>query len=137
MLGIISWILTPAVLCQGFNGADLRNVCTEAGMAAIRAERDYVIQEDFMKVRFHHFSLFLSLYLYLTIIELAWCSPCLPFHVITISGSAQAERGQEARVQRALQRRLRQGVKGDELIQRPSDCSGNPVSPSRAVELSS
>ena len=35
---------------QGFNGADLRNVCTEAGMFAIRADRDYVIQEDFMKV---------------------------------------------------------------------------------------
>jgi ATP-dependent 26S proteasome regulatory subunit len=38
---------------QGFNGADLRNVCTEAGMAAIRAERDYVVHEDFMKVGYH------------------------------------------------------------------------------------
>ena len=37
-------------IAQGFNGADLRNVCKEAGMAAIRAERDYVIHEDFMKV---------------------------------------------------------------------------------------
>ena len=36
-------------LSDGFNGADLRNVCTETGMFAIRAERDYVIQEDFMK----------------------------------------------------------------------------------------
>lgn len=27
----------------------MRNVCTEAGMYAIRAERDYAIQEDFMK----------------------------------------------------------------------------------------
>ncbi|RWR72963.1 26S protease regulatory subunit 10B A [Cinnamomum micranthum f. kanehirae] len=36
-------------LAEGFNGADLRNVCTEAGMSAIRAERDYVIHEDFMK----------------------------------------------------------------------------------------
>ncbi|EFJ13668.1 hypothetical protein SELMODRAFT_171164 [Selaginella moellendorffii] len=36
-------------LAEGFNGADLRNVCTEAGMFAIRADRDYVIQEDFMK----------------------------------------------------------------------------------------
>jgi len=36
-------------LSDGFNGADLRNVCTEAGMFAIRAERDYVIDEDFMK----------------------------------------------------------------------------------------
>ena len=36
-------------LCEGFNGADLRNVCTEAGMFAIRVERGYVIEEDFMK----------------------------------------------------------------------------------------
>ncbi|KAK6121456.1 hypothetical protein DH2020_044802 [Rehmannia glutinosa] len=36
-------------LAEGFNGADLRNICTEAGMSAIRAERDYVIHEDFMK----------------------------------------------------------------------------------------
>ena len=36
-------------LSENFNGADLRNVCTEAGMFAIRAERDYVINEDFMK----------------------------------------------------------------------------------------
>lgn len=36
-------------LSDGFNGADLRNICTEAGMFAIRAERDYVVQEDFMK----------------------------------------------------------------------------------------
>ncbi len=32
-----------------FNGADLRNVCTEAGMLAIRQERDYVTHEDFVK----------------------------------------------------------------------------------------
>ncbi|OMH84280.1 26S protease regulatory subunit 10B [Zancudomyces culisetae] len=36
-------------LSEGFNGADLRNVCTEAGMFAIRAERDYVVQSDFME----------------------------------------------------------------------------------------
>ncbi|KAJ6412106.1 hypothetical protein OIU84_005213 [Salix udensis] len=36
-------------LTEGFNGAGLRNVCTEAGMSAIRAELDYAIQEDFMK----------------------------------------------------------------------------------------
>jgi len=36
-------------LSEDFNGADLRNVCTEAGMFAIRANRDYIIQEDFMK----------------------------------------------------------------------------------------
>lgn len=36
-------------LSDNFNGADLRNVCTEAGLFAIRAEREYVVQEDFMK----------------------------------------------------------------------------------------
>ncbi|WMV51460.1 hypothetical protein MTR67_044845 [Solanum verrucosum] len=36
-------------LAEGFNGADLRNVCTEAGISAVRAERDYVMHEDFMK----------------------------------------------------------------------------------------
>jgi len=38
-----------AKLTEEFNGADLRNVCTEAGMYAIRGDRDYVIEEDFMK----------------------------------------------------------------------------------------
>jgi 26S proteasome regulatory subunit T4 len=36
-------------ITDGFNGADLRNVCTEAGMFAIRAQREYTIQEDFMQ----------------------------------------------------------------------------------------
>lgn len=36
-------------LCDGFNGADMRNICTEAGMLAIRGMRDYVIKEDFFK----------------------------------------------------------------------------------------
>src|SRR5262245_23448662 len=36
-------------LSEGFSGADLRNVCTEAGLFAIRAERDYVVEEDSMK----------------------------------------------------------------------------------------
>ena len=36
-------------LCDGFNGADLRNVCTEAGMFGIRAEREYTINEDYVK----------------------------------------------------------------------------------------
>ncbi|XP_047074583.1 26S proteasome regulatory subunit 10B homolog A-like [Lolium rigidum] len=38
-----------AKLAVGFNAADMRNVCTEAGMAAIRVERDYAINEDFMQ----------------------------------------------------------------------------------------
>jgi len=36
-------------LTDGFNCADMRNICTEAGMFAIRNERDYVMEEDFMK----------------------------------------------------------------------------------------
>ena len=36
-------------LSEGFNGADLRNVCTEAGIFAIRKEREYTIEEDFIK----------------------------------------------------------------------------------------
>jgi 26S proteasome regulatory subunit T4 len=36
-------------LSDGFNGADLRNVCTEAGIFAIRANRDYVMEEDMLK----------------------------------------------------------------------------------------
>jgi 26S proteasome regulatory subunit T4 len=36
-------------LSDGFNGADLRNVCTEAGLFAIRDERDYAVHDDFMK----------------------------------------------------------------------------------------
>merc|ERR1712072_1453269 len=36
-------------LSEGFNGADLRNLCTEAGMFAIRDERDYCVQDDFLK----------------------------------------------------------------------------------------
>ena len=45
----IQTLLFYLSMLQGFNGADLRNVCTEAGIYAIRAERDYVIEEDFMK----------------------------------------------------------------------------------------
>ncbi|KAI9337790.1 P-loop containing nucleoside triphosphate hydrolase protein [Obelidium mucronatum] len=36
-------------LSDGFNCADLRNVCTEAGMFAIRDSRDYCVNDDFMK----------------------------------------------------------------------------------------
>jgi len=36
-------------ICDGFNGADLRNVCTEAGLFAIREDRGFVLEEDFMK----------------------------------------------------------------------------------------
>ena len=32
-----------AKFCEDFNGADMRVVCTEAGMFAIRADRDYAI----------------------------------------------------------------------------------------------
>ncbi|KAM0688246.1 26S protease regulatory subunit 10B [Conglomerata obtusa] len=36
-------------LSAGFNGADIRNVCTEAGMFAVRDERDFVVSDDFVK----------------------------------------------------------------------------------------
>ena len=38
-----------AKLADGFNGADLRNICTEAGLFAIREDRDYILEEDLMK----------------------------------------------------------------------------------------
>ena len=43
-------------LSDGFNGADLCNVCTEAGLFAIRAEWEYVIQEDFIMKAVHKIS---------------------------------------------------------------------------------
>lgn len=49
ILGELNYLEELAKLTEDFNGADLRNVCTEAGMFAIRAGRDYVIQEDFFK----------------------------------------------------------------------------------------
>lgn len=36
-------------LSDGFNGADIRNVVTEAGFFAIRDDRDYIVQNDMMK----------------------------------------------------------------------------------------
>ena len=38
-------------LADGLNGADMRNICTEAGLFAIRSDRDYVLEEDFMKAQ--------------------------------------------------------------------------------------
>ncbi|WP_394346848.1 proteasome-activating nucleotidase [uncultured Methanobrevibacter sp.] len=38
-----------ADLTDGFSGADLKAVCTEAGMFAIRAKRDKITVDDFMK----------------------------------------------------------------------------------------
>ena len=37
-----------AKLADGFNGADLRNVCTEAGMLAIRELKNIVTHDHFM-----------------------------------------------------------------------------------------
>lgn len=36
-------------MCEGFNGADLRNVCTEAGLFAIRDDREYIDINDMSK----------------------------------------------------------------------------------------
>lgn len=35
-------------MTEGASGADVKNICTEAGMFAIRAERDHVINDDFV-----------------------------------------------------------------------------------------
>lgn len=36
-------------LCRNFNGADLKNLCTEAGLFAIRDERNFVKEDDLVK----------------------------------------------------------------------------------------
>jgi 26S proteasome regulatory subunit T4 len=46
--GDIDWEAV-AKLADGFNGADMRNICTEAGMFAIRGERDNILEDDFIK----------------------------------------------------------------------------------------
>ncbi len=38
-----------AEMTEGASGADLKAIATEAGMFAIRARREYVTQEDFLK----------------------------------------------------------------------------------------
>lgn len=38
----------PARLCPNATGADIRSVCTEAGMFAIRARRKTVTEKDFL-----------------------------------------------------------------------------------------
>jgi len=35
-------------MTEGASGADVKNICTEAGMFAIRSERDHVINDDFV-----------------------------------------------------------------------------------------
>uniref|UniRef100_A0A7S0W9G2 AAA+ ATPase domain-containing protein n=1 Tax=Hemiselmis tepida TaxID=464990 RepID=A0A7S0W9G2_9CRYP len=36
-------------LCVFFNGSDLRNLCTEAGLFAVRSHRNFIIEEDLLK----------------------------------------------------------------------------------------
>lgn len=36
------------LMTEGASGADIKNICTEAGMFAIRANRDHVLNEDFL-----------------------------------------------------------------------------------------
>lgn len=40
---------TLSATTEGLSGADLKAVCTEAGMFAIRSNRRKVIQDDFIK----------------------------------------------------------------------------------------
>ena len=35
-------------LTEGISGADLKAICTEAGMFAIREERDHITHDDFL-----------------------------------------------------------------------------------------
>ncbi|CCJ28502.1 unnamed protein product, partial [Pneumocystis jirovecii] len=44
----IRWELISR-LCPNTTGAELRSVCTEAGMFAIRARRKIVIEKDFLE----------------------------------------------------------------------------------------
>ena len=39
---------TISEITEGFSGADLKAVCTEAGMFAIRSERKKIISKDFL-----------------------------------------------------------------------------------------
>ena len=34
-------------MCDGVSGAEIKNICTEAGMMAIREDRDTIEQKDF------------------------------------------------------------------------------------------
>jgi len=36
-------------LTEGASGADIKNICTEAGMFAVRNERDHIVDSDFKK----------------------------------------------------------------------------------------
>lgn len=83
-------------ISQGFNGADLRNVCTEAGMSAIRAERDYVIHEDFMKVNFRTHSMFMCMFLS------NYMCPVISWWKF-IAGGTKTYRSKETGVHRTLQ----------------------------------
>ncbi|RLF71363.1 MAG: hypothetical protein DRN35_02525 [Thermoplasmata archaeon] len=42
---------TLAALTDGYTGADIRNLCTEAGMFAIREGRRRVTMQHFMKAK--------------------------------------------------------------------------------------
>ncbi len=35
-------------MTEGASGADIKNICTEAGMFAIRSNKDHVVNEDFL-----------------------------------------------------------------------------------------
>ena len=40
-----------AELTDGSSGAEIKSICTEAGMLAIRDNRDTVMMDDFMKAK--------------------------------------------------------------------------------------
>jgi len=40
-----------AEMTEGFSGAEIKSTCTEAGMLAIRADRDHVTEHDFVEAK--------------------------------------------------------------------------------------
>ena len=40
-----------AEMTDGFSGAEIKNICTEAGMLAIRDNRDTITQDDFVRAK--------------------------------------------------------------------------------------
>jgi hypothetical protein len=75
----------------------MRNVCTEAGMAAIRVERDYAINEDFMQVRGVSPALFL---LNVNIGGVRRFVSQFMLYIWVFAGGEEAHRRKEAGVQR-------------------------------------
>ena len=38
-------------MCDGVSGAEIKSICTEAGMLTIRDDRDTITEKDFLKAK--------------------------------------------------------------------------------------